>query len=143
MKGTWVFTQTAAAGWTKRGGAESPELREALEELAVVEEVAVLVDMAAKGHNTIWKKGAAQGWRRAANQSDMLTAREGEGAQGGDPSARDTQGRALRGGKVGGRLGQGSRGAEGNPSAGSGSERIEKSQIPCRKVERDGKHRTP
>ena len=86
----------------KMGGAELPEPREALEELDVVEEVAALVDMAAKRRSTICKKGAAQGWRRAADQSDMLTAREGEGAQGGDPSARDTQGRALRGGKVGG-----------------------------------------
>ena len=60
VKGTWVFTQTAAAGWMKMGGAESPEPREALEELDVVE-VAALVDMAAKRRSTICKKGAAQG----------------------------------------------------------------------------------
>ena len=64
------------------GGAESPELREALEELDVVEEVAALVDMAAKRRSTICKKGAAQGWRRAADQSDLRTAREWGGGAG-------------------------------------------------------------
>ena len=37
MKGTWVFTHTAAAGWMKMGGAESPLVRVLLEELDMVE----------------------------------------------------------------------------------------------------------
>ena len=98
VKGTWVFTQTAAAGWMKMGGAESPEPREALEELDVVEEVAALVDMAAKRRSTICKKGAAQGWRRAADQSDLRTAREGRARREGIPArggvaAAGTQGK--------------------------------------------------
>ena len=39
MKGTCDFTHTAAAGWMKMAGAVSPDPREALEELDMVESV--------------------------------------------------------------------------------------------------------
>ena len=64
------------------GGAESPEPREALEELDVVEEVAALVDIAAKGRCAIRKGRATQGWvwQRAANQFDQRHVDGGVGA---------------------------------------------------------------
>ena len=83
------------------GGAESPEPREALEELDVVEEVAALVDMAAKRCSTIWKKGAAQGWRRAADQSDLRTAREGRARREGIPARGTRRGEPCVGERLG------------------------------------------
>ena len=68
----------------KRGGAESSELVEALEELDVVEQVAALVDIAAKGRGAIRKGHATQGWvwQRAANQFDQRHVDGGGGCVG-------------------------------------------------------------
>ena len=61
VKGTWVFTHTAAAGWMKMAGADSPGPVAALVALDVVEEVRAEDDMAIGGWGIARAHGGSSG----------------------------------------------------------------------------------